>query len=122
MTTIIAVNGTDRNWTKHRYILAFGAYGLLRLMVWGNSLEDALDSSVDWIADNARGLLCDEAVDSAYLEARDRGLSEDEAWEEATVDTVCAGNSGHYLNGSEWTVVAEDPSRSEVLALVQGAV
>jgi hypothetical protein len=119
MDKIIPVNGSDRNWTKHRYILAFGAYGWTRLMVWANSLEDALDEAIDWIAENAPGLLCDDQVAEAYREAITEGKSEDEAHEIATEDTTCGGNAGHYILSWEWCIVAEDPSRAEVLSLMK---
>jgi hypothetical protein len=116
MDPLHIVNPTDRDWTHHRYILAFGAYGWTRLMVWANSLDAALDEAIDWIANNAPGLLADEQVNEAYREAIAEGKTEEEAQEEAEIDTTCGGNSGHYLLSWEWTVIAEDPSRAEVKA------
>lgn len=112
---ITAVNGSDRGWTKHRYILSFDG---TVLMVWANSLNQALDEAVDWIADHAPGILADEAVQEAYLEALASGMTEEEAQSEAEMDTTCAGNNGHYLNSWEWGIVAEDPSRTQVLELL----
>ena len=114
MEKIVAVNGSDRDWTDHRYILCFGAYGWTRLMVWANSLEDALDESVDWIVENAPGLLCNEEVYAEYNRLVAEGKSVEEAMEEATVDTTCAGNCGDYLLSYEWGIVAEDPTREEI--------
>ncbi len=116
--SIVAVNGSDRTWTRHRYILAFGAYGWTRLMVWANSLDDALEEAGDWIEEHAPGLFCDEQVREAYEEALTEGKSEEEAQEEAEVDTtsVCSGN--HYLLSWEWMILAEDPSRAQVLELM----
>lgn len=59
---IIAVNSHDKSWTRHRYILWFGAYGWTRLMVWANSVSDALDEAADWMEENAPGLLDDNTV------------------------------------------------------------
>jgi hypothetical protein len=115
--TIVPVNPGDREWTNHRYILAFGAYGDTLLMAWANNLGDALDECVDWIADNAPGLLCDEAVHDEYRAAIAEGLDEEAAQERATIDTTCAGNAGHYLHSWEWSIAAEDPTRAEILAL-----
>lgn len=117
MSKIIAVNGSDRDWTSHRYVLAFGAYGWTRLMVWANNLENALDEAIDWIADNKPDLLCNEQVNEAYAEAIAEGLDEDAAYERATEDTVCGGNCGHYILSWEWSILAEDPTRDEVKAL-----
>jgi len=124
---IIPINASDRAWTRHRYILWFGAYGSTRLMVWANSLEDALDECVDWIADHEPSLLADEAVESEYrshlAELADCGCDpEDEqtierAQDYAERDTLSAGNAGHYLNSREWGILAEDPTRAEILAL-----
>lgn len=112
------VNGTDRSWVKHRYVLWFGAYRDTQLMVWGNSLDTALDIAVDWIVDNAPGLLCDDQVQEAYLEAIAEGETEEDAQATAMVDTTCAGNCGNYLHSWEWGVVVEDPTREQIKSLM----
>ncbi len=126
MQPIIAVNGSDRDWTHHRYILCFGAYGWTRLMVWANSLDDALDEAVDWLADNAPGLLCDDEVNEEFKRLKEEDgqqllpfKTDEQLWEEVTIDTTCAGNCGHYLNSAEWGIVVEDPTREQVLELVK---
>jgi len=101
-----------------RYVLWFGAYGETRLMVWARSLESALDECVDWIADNAPGLLADDGVHEQYKRLVAEGVDEEKAQEEATVDTTCAGNNGHYLNSWEWGIVAENPTRAQVLEIL----
>ncbi len=63
---IIEVNPGDRDWTCHVYVLYFGAYGWTQLRVWANHLEDALDECIDWIVDNAPGLLADDQVAEEY--------------------------------------------------------
>jgi hypothetical protein len=113
----VVVNPTDRYWTKHRYLLHFGAYGWTRLLVWANSLDDALDECVDWIADNEPGLLCDDSVNEEYDRAIADGLDEEAAHDSATVDTTCAGNNGHYLASWEWGIMFEDPTRQQLKAL-----
>lgn len=117
MNPIIPINANDRSWTHHRYILWFGAYGTTRLMVWANSLDDALNECIDWIVDNAPGLLCDEQVEEEYKAALAEGLSEEEAMERAELDTTCGGNCGNHILSYEWGIVAEDPTRAEILAL-----
>jgi len=114
---IVPVNGSDRSFTSSRFILWFGAYGTTRLMVWADHLQDALDESIDWIAENAPGLLCDDRVAEEYAEARRDGLSEEKAAERAEVDCTIGGNAGHYLPSWEWGIVAENPTREEVLAI-----
>jgi hypothetical protein len=114
---IIPVNGSDRDWTRQRFILSFGAYGWTALMVWANSLDDALDEAVDWLADNAPGLLCDDAVNEEYQRGIAAGMSEEDAIEAAEVDTTRAGNNGHYLLSYEWGIVSENPTRKQILEL-----
>jgi hypothetical protein len=113
---IVAVNGGDRGWTTQRFVLAFGDFSPTYLMVWGNGIGDALDEAVDWLADNAPGLLCDDAVASAYRDAVAEGKGEEEAQAEAEVDTTCAGNAGHYLRIDHWTIALDNPTREEILA------
>ena len=120
MNTYI-VNSGDRDWTKHRFILCFGAYGWARCMVWANSLDGALDEAVDWIADHMPGLLADGEVQEAYDLAIAEGCGEDVAQERAEMDMVRAGNEGHYLPSWEWGLVAEDPTHAEVVALLKDA-
>lgn len=111
------VNPTDRSWTRNRWILWFGQN--TRLMVWGNSLDVALDEAIDWIADNAPGLLADDAVAAEYAAAMAEGLTEEEAIERAEADTTIGGNYGHYVHSWEWGITAENPTRAEVLELTK---
>lgn len=123
MGKLVIVNPGDANWTRGRFVLCFGAYGWTRLLVWASSLDDALDEAVDWLADHAPGLLADEQVREAYRKAMaGKGPDDPEAVEaaqsEAEQDTTCAGTCGHYLNSWEWGIVAENPSRATMLAIV----
>lgn len=123
-------NPSDRAWTRQRFVLAFGAYGDTFVMAYANSLDDALDECVDWIADNAPGLLADESVTEEYkrihAERVAAGADPDdetvieECQTEATVDTTCAGNAGNYLHSWEWTIVLENPTKAALIAFVQG--
>lgn len=115
---IASVNPNDRAWTRARFVLAFGAYGDTLLFVHADSLEDALDECVDWIAENAPGLLRDEQVREAYNAAITEGMSEDEAQREAESDMTCAGNCGHYIASWEWGIAAENPTFSELRSMV----
>lgn len=108
------INPSDRDWTKHRYLLQFGAYGWTVCMVWANSLDAALDECVDWLVSHAPGLLADEQVAEEFALAKLDGLTDEEAAEKAEVDTTRAGNCGNYLNSWEWGILAEDPSRQTI--------
>lgn len=114
---VVPVNPNDKNWTRHRFILWFGAYGSTRLMVWANHLEDALDEAIDWLVENAPGHIVDDQVNEAYNAALAEGKSEEEAIEEAEADTTTGGNAGNHILSYEWGIVAEDPSRADVLEI-----
>ncbi len=101
-------NPTERPEGKYRrnarFLFSFGAYGSTHVLVYGRSLDDALDEAIDWLVDNAPGHLMDDQVAEAYQEAIARGLGEDEAIEEAEMDMTCGGNSCHYIDSWEWWV------------------
>lgn len=101
---------------RTRWLFRFGAYGWTTVLVLGGSLEDALDEAIDWLADNAPGLLADEQVKEEYDRLIGVGKSHEEAAEEAERDTTIGGNSGHYLNSWEWTV-DENPGRAAILGV-----
>lgn len=113
-------NPNGRDLWRHSYLLWFGAYGDTLVLAYANSLDDALDEAADWLADNAPGLFIDDAVEEAYQEAIARGLSEEEAIEEAEVDVTRAGNEGRCLASWEWGIVAEDPSKAQLIAIARG--
>ena len=125
---IHVVNPVESNWTKRRFLLCFGAYGWTKLLVWANRLEGALDEAIDWIADNEPGLLCDEQVEEDYREAlarlteerpdEDPDVLEKEAREEAEEDTTCGGNYGNRILSYEWGIIAEDPTRAQLLSVM----
>lgn len=115
---IIIVNASDRAYTDHRYVLAFGAYGWTRVLVYANHLDDALDEAIDWLADHAPGLLCDDEVSAEYDRLVASGVEPDMAVAAAEVDTTLGGNAGHYLHSWEWSIVAEDPTRAQLAAML----
>lgn len=116
-STLILVNATDSHWTRNRYIFCFGAYGSTYLMVWANGIECALDVAVDWIAEHKPGILCNDEVKAEFDRYIGLGMSEEDAQEEATEDTTCAGNASDYIRSSEWGIVHENPTRAQILAL-----
>lgn len=104
---IIAVNPSDADWCKGYVVYAFGAYGE-KLAAWGTGLDSCLDMCVDWLEEQGKtGYFCDAEVEEAYqAELRAAGGEDtDVCWENAAVDTVCAGNAGHYLHSWEVQIV-----------------
>lgn len=111
------INANDRHWTRHRYVLWFGAYGDTRLLVHANSLDDALDEGIDWLVDNEPGLLADSAVEEEYQRLRAEGMDQQEAMETAEQDTTSGGNAGNRIHSHEWGIVAEDPTDAQLREL-----
>lgn len=96
------------------YILWFGACGPSKLLVYARHLQDALDECVDYIAEHLPGLLCNEMVEEAYNEAKSRGLSDDQAYDESLCDITTGGNCGDHILSWEWGIVAEDPTPKQI--------
>lgn len=101
---------------RTRWLFRFGACGWTTVLVLGGYLEDALDEAIDWLADNAPGLLADESVKEEYDRLISEGKTEEEAWEEAEQDTTSGGNATHYVNSWEWTV-NKNPGRAAILGV-----
>lgn len=120
MKTLIYINRDDRHWTRNRFVLCFGAYGETKLVVWADHLHDALDDAIDWMVENAPGLLCDDEVSEAYQEAIEEGKSEEEAHEIACEDTTQGGNCGNYILSHEWGVLSENPSKDQLREICGG--
>jgi hypothetical protein len=119
MAIIHVVNSSDREWTRHRYVLWFGAYGGTRLMVWANDLDSALELAGEWLLHYAPGHVIrhdSEDLRTLISEAREENpdLSEDSVYELATADLTYT-ESG-YIVSYEWGIDLEDPSRSTLFA------
>lgn len=113
---ITVIDGVDRQWCKQRFIFWFGSCGATYLMAWGNGLEDALEKCVDWLVDNAPGILCDDEMQEEYNRAIAEGKSEEQAQEEAETDVTVFGHSGyHGIRSDDWGICMENPTRAEIL-------
>jgi len=121
--TIHVANPNDRNYQNNRFIFAFGAYGDTLVMAWGD-FQDALDEAGDWLREHAPGILHTEEVNEAYNVAYDEavadGMDEDDATEhaqaESEMDMTPIGDS-EWIASWEWTIVAENPTRSQILEI-----
>jgi hypothetical protein len=116
--TLHLVNSGDSGWTRHTYVLAFGAYGWTRLFVWANNLQHALDEAIDWLVENAPGHIVDDQLQEDYEAFLADGLSEEEAQEKAEEDTTCGGNCGNRILSHEWSILAEDPTAEDLRAIL----
>ncbi len=122
--TIVPVNGSDRDWTRHRYVLWFGACAPTRLMIWANGLESAIEIAGHIMPEGSEELaeLRKEACEEAglpYPPTCDHSELEEEgyyaAFESAEADLTYT-ESG-YLTSYEWGIDLEDPTRAQVLEL-----
>jgi hypothetical protein len=118
--SIIIVNANDRSWTKKRFVLWFGMGAPTMLMAYANSLDDALDECVDWLAEHAPGLLANEHVADKFTQLQEEGMGFEEARDKAEEDTTQAGNHGDHLMSGEWGLVAENPTRAQIFEIVGG--
>lgn len=136
------INPSERDYTRHRYVLSFGAYSCTHLMVYASSLEDALEECAEWLADHAPGHIMlkgnggdtrDPELDVLMREAcQEHGLDFDAIdWNELDGDeqqrlwdieqeaysdlTECERG---YLTSYEWCITFEDPSRAEIKAFI----
>ena len=54
---IPVLNQTDHDWCRNLYLMWAGAYGDTKCFVWANSFDDAFEHLVEWLDDEAPGLL-----------------------------------------------------------------
>lgn len=116
------VNPSEKShFDGHNFILWFGAYGDTYLLVYAALLEDALELAVDWLVDNAPGLLATDEVNEEYERLIAEGKSEDEAREEAEMDATMFGHNGcEYINSWEWGIALENPTPKQISMFVKG--
>lgn len=135
------VNPSERTWTRHRYVLWFGACAPTYLMVYADGPDDALEKCADWLADNEPGLIMleghgndarDPELDELLEEAcREQGLEwpiPDDAWgtsdmepywdAEQTAYADLTHTERGYLTSYEWGIELEDPSRDEIKGFI----
>ena len=120
MAKINVANPSDKGFWGHSFLLCFGAYGDTMVLAYADHLEAALDECVDWLAENAPGLLCDDEVNDEYARVLAETGDEEAAMEAAEVDVIRAGNAGNCLHSWEWFVRSEDPSKERLIAIAKG--
>lgn len=45
-------NPNEKRWARHRYLLSFGCVGSTHVLVYGDSIDDALEVAAKWLAEN----------------------------------------------------------------------
>ena len=129
------VNPDDRIWTRHRYILWFGACGTTHRMIWANNFEAALETAGEWLAEHAPGHIMahgsEEHAELIREACKERGIDFDpskcygtieppwdEILQEAEADLTYT-ESG-LITSYEWGIDFEDPTREEIKAFIEG--
>jgi hypothetical protein len=117
---INVANPADKAFTTQRFLFCFGAYGSTYVLAYGYHLDGAFDEAVDWLVDNAPGLLADEQVAESFNEAKANGASDEEAWDEACTDVTFGGNCSNAVLSWEWGIVLENPTNAQLVELYHG--
>jgi len=106
-----------------RFLFAIGNQGFdpYYILAYGNSLESALSEAIEWVAKNDPALLCNDVVQELFDEALEAGSDENEAWDEATVDTTCNDDGNHYINSDDWSIVLEEPTTVQLQRFLKAA-
>lgn len=125
MTTrnIIVVNPNDRSFTRNRYLLWFGQFSPTFLLVYANSLEAALDEAVDeYLSEHEPASVVDHEEQKELLEeaAAEHGEDYEFVTEEAFADLTPAGGHGEYIVSYEWGIVAENPTKEQLIEFHRG--
>lgn len=129
--SVVLVNPGERDWKLHRYVLAFGTCAPTYLMVWARSLEDGLEEAAEWLAEHAPGHIMEEYGEEHLALIREAAeelgvefeklsdLDDARRWEvqDAAEADLTRTESG-FLTSHEWSIVAEDPSREELVELL----
>lgn len=130
--SVVLVNTWDQSWTRHRYVLSFGAYGSTNLMVWANDLDSAIEESAEYLAKHAPGHVMrewsDEHKDLVKEVCEERGVQWPEgfeALEDEQKGEICeqaeadlTHTESGFLTSYEWGISLEDPSRAELDAFL----
>jgi hypothetical protein len=106
-----------------RYLFAIGNQCLdpHYILAYGRSLESALVACVEWVAEHDASLLCTDMVQEEFDALIEAGSDENEAWEEATQDTVCSDDGHHYLSSEDWAIVFEEPTTTDLQRFLKAA-
>ena len=134
MAKLIPVNGSDRSWTRNRFVLWFGQCAPTYLMIWANDIESAFEIAVEWLDDNAPGHLTSFTLEDYQLTAKELKLEWRATWPDYddmnfvnVVDTTEADHTtighttlkhGTHVASYEWGIIFENPTRAQIKALI----
>ena len=128
MKTVPVIRETGHGESRG-YLFSFGAYGDTHVAVIGGSLDDGLESCLDWLDDNAPGLLSTVTAEDYAEAARELGIEwpredfDDESkkvTQAAECDMTMAGHTtlahGNCIPSWEWHV--RELEGSEIVTLM----
>lgn len=117
-------NPDNRAFCDTRWVLWFGAYADTYVMVWEDSLEDALETAADFLANHGFSGHFVDMTDAYQDAARDLGLdwpSDDEHVVCKVVDAAEADltyTESGFIPSWEWGYLAENPTRDDLLNFI----
>jgi len=130
MKPINVVNASDKQWSRHSYLLWFGLISPIYLLIYDNSLDSAIETAGSWLAEHAPGHLMEmhgeehegllqEACQDAGLEYPPKDYSDMDpywkAFQDAEADLTYT-ESG-YLTSYEWGIIGEDLDRNQLIEI-----
>jgi hypothetical protein len=113
--SILVANPFEKDFTRKRWVLYFGAVGTQYVLVFGGSLENALEEAAAALVDaNMPGYFIEPEVEDGSTHDCPDGA---EGYP-CTCDLTYT-ESG-YLPSWEWGIALEDPTREQLIAFHKG--
>ena len=121
----------DDFYSNKAWVLHFGAYGDTKVLVWADSLGDALESAADVLPP---GIFCDEQIAEEFERLKVEAAEDpanldpdnptdllddvlDRLREESEVD--CTYTESGYIASCEWGCTFEDPTLDDIKSLAK---
>lgn len=134
---IDAIVGT-KGWARHSYVLWFGSHAATNILVYADSLEDALEDAAQeiqergWLGlftepdyeDALEDLIRDGEIPAGTTmeDIKTCGLIDDQYSEKVlrAAETDLTYTESGWIASWEWGIVAEDPTKEELLQIAHG--
>lgn len=109
-TTWAVANPSDHNWIDGLWALTFGASGSEHVLVWADSVEDALEEAAEWLKDTGKigYFVPDDEMRERYDEALAKAGGDEEKATEVAEQDLTLTEAG-YIPSHEWFVDEASP-------------
>lgn len=137
MAIDVIANPSEKGFWEHTFVLWFDSHAATNVLVYANSLDDALEEAAQVLREKGwTGLFTEPDYKDAFEDLqRDGEIPEGITFEdiatcgmidEVSEKVLCAAEadltyteSGHIASW-EWGIVAEDPSKKELIDIAHG--